>query len=35
VEIALVTTSDLDISLLLRQEDIDIAAEALRNAFAL
>ncbi len=33
LEIALVTTSDFDISLLMRQEDADIAARALRSAF--
>ncbi len=35
LEIALVTTSDFDISLLLRQEDSDIAARALRSAFGI
>lgn len=34
IEIALITTSDLDISLLLRQEDTDVALQALRNAFS-
>ena len=35
VEIALITTSDLDISLLVRQQDEDTALAALRSAFAL
>ena len=35
VEIALITTSDLDISLLVHQQDEDTALEALRRAFAL
>ncbi len=35
VEISLITTSDLDISLLLRQEDADIAAEVLHKTFGL
>ncbi|MDL2218800.1 ACT domain-containing protein [Ruminococcaceae bacterium OttesenSCG-928-O06] len=35
IEVALITTSDLDISILLRQEDIDVATALLRNAFAL
>ena len=35
VEIALITTSDLDISLLVRQQDEDTALAALRRAFAL
>ena len=35
VEIALITTSDLDISLLVRQQDEDTALEVLREAFAL
>ena len=33
LEIALITTSDFDISLLLRQEDTDIAVRALQSAF--
>lgn len=33
VEIALITTSDLDISLLIRQEDEDVALDALKKAF--
>ncbi len=33
VEISMITTSDLDISLLLRQEDSDVAAQLLRDAF--
>ena len=33
VEIVLITTSDLDISLLVRQQDEDIALEALQKAF--
>lgn len=35
VEIVLITTSDLDISLLVRQQDEDTALEVLREAFAL
>ena len=35
VDIALITTSDLDISLLLRQEDADVAMDLLKKAFAL
>ena len=35
VEISLITTSDLDISLLLRSEDEDTALAALQKAFAL
>lgn len=35
IEISLITTSDLDISLLLRQEDTDVAQQALRTTFAL
>lgn len=35
VDISLITTSDLDISLLVRQEDADVAVEALKKAFAL
>lgn len=35
VEVALITTSDLDISLLVRQQDEDVALEALHTAFAL
>lgn len=35
VEIVLITTSDLDISLLVRQQDEDTALAALRSAFAL
>ena len=34
VEIVLITTSDLDISLLIRQQDEDAALEALHKAFA-
>ena len=33
VEIVLITTSDLDISLLVRQQDEDTALEALQKAF--
>lgn len=33
IEINLITTSDLDISLLVRQEDTDVAVQVLRNAF--
>ena len=33
IEIALITTSDLDISLLIRQQDEDAALEALHKAF--
>lgn len=33
VDIALITTSDLDISLLVRQEDVDVAVDALNKAF--
>ncbi|MDD6649663.1 MAG: ACT domain-containing protein [Subdoligranulum variabile] len=33
IEIALITTSDLDISLLIRQQDEDAALEALHRAF--
>ena len=33
VDIALVTTSDLDISLLVRREDSDVAVQSLRQAF--
>ena len=33
IEIALITTSDLDISLLVRQQDEDTALEALQKAF--
>ncbi len=35
VEVVLITTSDLDISLLVRQQDEDVALEALNKAFAL
>ena len=35
VEIALITTSDLDISLLVRQQDEDAALNALTAAFEL
>lgn len=35
VEIALITTSDLDISLLVREQDEDTALQALGKAFAL
>ena len=35
IEIALITTSDLDISLLIRQQDEDAALAALTKAFAL
>lgn len=35
IEIALITTSDLDISLLIRDEDEDTAINALTRAFAL
>lgn len=35
VEVVLITTSDLDISLLVRQQDEDVALEALHTAFAL
>lgn len=35
VEVVLITTSDLDISLLVRQQDEDVALEALHKAFAL
>lgn len=35
VEIVLITTSDLDISLLIRQQDEDCALQALNTAFAL
>lgn len=35
VEIVLITTSDLDISLLIRQQDEDVALAALHKAFAL
>lgn len=35
VEVVLITTSDLDISLLVRQQDEDVALAALRKAFAL
>lgn len=35
IEIALITTSDLDISLLIRQQDEDAALEALCKAFEL
>ncbi len=35
LEISLITTSDLDISLLLRQEDADIATDILNKAFSL
>ena len=34
IEIVLITTSDLDISLLIRQQDEDAALEALHKAFA-
>ena len=33
IEIVLITTSDLDISLLIRQQDEDAALEALHKAF--
>ncbi|MDL2252969.1 aspartate kinase [Ruminococcaceae bacterium OttesenSCG-928-I18] len=33
VDISLITTSDLDISLLVRQEDTDVAVEALKKEF--
>ena len=33
IEIALITTSDLDISLLVREENEDVALQALRQAF--
>ena len=33
IEIVLITTSDLDISLLIRQQDEDVALEALHKAF--
>ena len=35
VEVVLITTSDLDISLLVRQQDEDVALDALRKAFSL
>jgi aspartokinase len=35
IEIVLITTSDLDISLLIRSEAEDLASTVLRNAFAL
>lgn len=35
LEISMITTSDLDISLLLRQEDEDIAINLLRDAFSI
>ena len=35
VEVVLITTSDLDISLLVRQQDEDVALEALHTDFAL
>lgn len=35
LEIAMITTSDLDISLLLRSEDMDIACAALKKVYAL
>lgn len=35
VEVVLITTSDLDMSLLVRQQDEDVALEALHTAFAL
>lgn len=35
IEVSLITTSDLDISLLVRSEDEDVAIEALQTAFAL
>jgi aspartate kinase len=34
-DIAMITTSDLDISLLVRAEDADVAVQSLRGAFAL
>ena len=34
IEIVLITTSDLDISLLIRQQDEDTALDALHKAFA-
>ncbi len=33
VEVSMITTSDLDISLLVRREDSDVAIESLRNTF--
>lgn len=35
VEVVLITTSDLDISLLVRQQDEDVALDALNKAFGL
>lgn len=35
IDVTLITTSDLDISLLLRQENEDIAVEMLKNIFVL
>lgn len=35
VEVVLITTSDLDISLLVRQQDEDVALDALNKAFSL
>lgn len=33
IDISLITTSDLDISLLVRQEDLDVAVQLLRDAY--
>ncbi len=35
IDVSLVTTSDYDISLLIRQEDVDVAMEKLKSVFAL
>ncbi len=35
IEISMITTSDLDISILLRREDGDVALQLLRNTFVL
>ncbi|NLW79861.1 MAG: ACT domain-containing protein [Ruminococcaceae bacterium] len=35
VAVSLITTSDLDISLLVRQEDADVAIQQLRDAFSI
>ena len=35
VEVSMITTSDMDISLLVRQEDEDVAMEVLGNSFEL
>lgn len=35
IEISMITTSDLDISILVRQEDVDVAVQSLKTAYQL